>query len=73
MSRVMAISNHERVGKALEILISDLKPLVERELKNICHAVIRRSNYASGTCLRAVCDCRLGVQPRADNMGAASR
>ena len=30
----MAISNHERVGKALEMLTSGLKPFVERELKN---------------------------------------
>jgi len=30
----MAITNHERVGKALEFLSSGLKPFVERELKN---------------------------------------
>jgi predicted AAA+ superfamily ATPase len=30
----MAITNHERVGKALELLTSGLKPFVERELKN---------------------------------------
>src|SRR6266446_8438468 len=30
----MAISNHERVGKALEMLTSGLQPFVERELKN---------------------------------------
>ncbi|MBI5244421.1 MAG: hypothetical protein HY922_12205 [Elusimicrobia bacterium] len=29
----MAITNHERVGKMLELLASGLKPLVERELK----------------------------------------
>jgi len=30
----MAITNHERVGKALEMLATGLKPFVERELKN---------------------------------------
>jgi hypothetical protein len=29
----MAISNHERVGKALELLREGLRPFVERELK----------------------------------------
>src|SRR5262245_41865756 len=29
----MAISNHERVGKALELLKNGLRPFVERELK----------------------------------------
>jgi hypothetical protein len=31
----MAITNHERVGKALELLTAGLTPSVERELKNI--------------------------------------
>ena len=30
----MAITNHDRVGKALELLTSGLKPFVERELKS---------------------------------------
>ncbi len=30
----MAISNHDRVGKALELLTSGLKPFIERELKS---------------------------------------
>jgi hypothetical protein len=30
----MAISNHERVGKALELLRAGLAPFVERELKS---------------------------------------
>jgi hypothetical protein len=30
----MAITNHERVGKALEMLTGGLKPFVERELKS---------------------------------------
>ena len=30
----MAITNHERVGKALELLTGGLQPFVERELKN---------------------------------------
>ena len=29
----MAISNHERVGKVLEVLNKGLKPFIERELK----------------------------------------
>jgi len=31
----MAITNHERVGKALELLTGGLQPFVERELKNV--------------------------------------
>ena len=31
----MAITNHERVGKALELLRAGLSPFVERELKNV--------------------------------------
>ena len=31
----MAISNHERVGKALDLLKSGLAPFVEREFKNL--------------------------------------
>lgn len=31
----MAITNHERVGKMLDLLSAGLKPFVERELKNI--------------------------------------
>ena len=34
----MAITNHERVGKALELLKSGLAPFVERELKNAYQA-----------------------------------
>jgi hypothetical protein len=30
----MAISNHERVGKALELLKAGLGPFIEREMKN---------------------------------------
>ena len=32
----MAITNHERVGKALELLRIGLSPFVEREFRNIC-------------------------------------
>src|SRR5437764_2119362 len=32
----MAISNHERVGKAMELLKGGLGPFVEREFRNIC-------------------------------------
>lgn len=31
----MAITNHERVGKALDLLRSGLRPFAEREFKNI--------------------------------------
>ena len=31
----MAITNHERVGKALELLTIGLQPFVERELKTV--------------------------------------
>jgi predicted AAA+ superfamily ATPase len=34
----MAITNHERIGKCLEILNKGLKPFVERELKNTYQA-----------------------------------
>src|SRR4030042_5820045 len=30
----MAITNHERIGKMLELLTTGLRPFVERELKN---------------------------------------
>jgi hypothetical protein len=30
----MAITNHDRVGKALELLTTGLKPFIERELKS---------------------------------------
>jgi len=47
----MAISNHERVGKALELVKDGLRPFVERELKardaqgwlNIVRALVRKS------------------------------
>jgi hypothetical protein len=31
----MAISNHERVGKAMDLLKQGLAPFIERELKNV--------------------------------------
>ena len=31
----MAVTNHERVGKAMELFKAGLGPFVERELKNI--------------------------------------
>lgn len=34
----MALSNHERIGKALELLADGLKPFVERELQNTYQA-----------------------------------
>lgn len=38
----MAITNHERVGKALELLKAGLGPFVERELKNVYQAETAR-------------------------------
>ena len=34
----MAITNHERVGKALELLAKGLKPFVEREMRSVYQA-----------------------------------
>ena len=31
----MAITNHERVGKAMELLKAGLRPFVEREFKSV--------------------------------------
>ena len=44
----MAISNHERVGKALELLKDGLRPFVERELKT--HHGDRWSIRGEGVC-----------------------
>ena len=33
---IMAITNHDRVGKAMELLKGGLGPFVEREFKSIC-------------------------------------
>ena len=40
----MAITNHERVGKALELLRAGLAPFIERELKNL-QTVIERISF----------------------------
>lgn len=37
----MAITNHERVGKALELLNSGLGPFAARELKNVYQANVQ--------------------------------
>ena len=34
----MAITNHERVGKALDLLTKGLKPFVEREMRSVYQA-----------------------------------
>ena len=34
----MAVTNHERVGKGLDLLRAGLSPFVERELKRAVHA-----------------------------------
>ena len=34
----MAVTNHERVGKGLELLRAGLEPFVQRELKRAVHA-----------------------------------
>lgn len=38
----MAITNHERVGKALELLKAGLAPFFEREIKNVYQAEATR-------------------------------
>ena len=39
----MAITNHERVGKAMELLKSGLGPFVEREFKNAYKETVPRA------------------------------
>ena len=39
----MAITNHERVGKAMDLLKAGLAPFVEREFKNLYRAGACRS------------------------------
>jgi hypothetical protein len=43
----MAVTNHERVGKALEALKAGLGPFVEREYKSVYHgkALSQASQY----------------------------
>src|SRR5512143_3786960 len=54
----MAITNHERVGKALELLKEGLAPFVEREFKSLY------KNRAIGEAARYVGDDRMvGKQP----------
>ena len=55
----MAISNHERVGKALELLKAGLGPFVEREVQ----AAIRAQRVDASTLLRFVEDARIGDRP----------
>ena len=55
----MAISNHERVGKALELLKAGLGPFVEREVQ----AAIRAQRVNASTLLRFVEDARIGKRP----------
>ena len=55
----MAISNHERVGKALESLKAGLGPFVEREVQRA-----RRARRIDGETLsRFVADARIGKRP----------
>ena len=44
----MAITNHERVGKAMDLLKTGLTPFVEREFKNLYRAGACRSTTLQG-------------------------
>jgi hypothetical protein len=44
----MAISNHERVGKAMELLQAGLGPFVDRELQSVFKD---RANAGAAVCL----------------------
>jgi|SRR6266851_401458 len=52
----MAITNHERVGKALELLKAGLGPVVEREFKNAYR------DRAAAEVGRFMCDDRLNAK-----------
>ena len=51
----MAITNHERVGKALELLKDGLAPFIDRELKNVYKekAAAEAAGYLGEDCLLA--------------------
>ena len=55
----MAISNHERVGKALALLKTGLGPFVQREVDG----AIKAHRVAANTLLRFVDDPRIGERP----------
>ena len=64
----MAITNHERVGKALDLLKDGLAPFVERELKaqhaqKWFEAVKARSVHRKRVCFQEVPN-RRGMPPR---------
>jgi len=44
----MAITNHERVGKAMELLKAGLAPFVEREFKQQIDTYVRNLTRALG-------------------------
>ena len=51
----MAITNHERVGKALELLKAGLGPFIEREFKNVYQGrvVTEASRFLGDDCMNA--------------------
>ena len=55
----MAISNHERVGKALEALKAGLGPFVEREM----HDAVKTRRVGAGALRSFVDDPRIGTRP----------
>ena len=59
----MAITNHERVGKAMELLKDGLGSFVERELKNAY------KDKAASQALRYVGDDKLLAKKARDRMG----
>ena len=76
----MAISNHERVGKALELLREGLRPFVERELKTYHGArwasevkeVLTDTRLGGGKgdeCRTSPCNWSLWIEPGATYFG----
>ncbi len=55
----MATTNHERVGKAMELLKAGLAPFVEREVQ----AAIKAHRVSAGTLRKVLEDARIGERP----------
>jgi len=66
----MATTNHERVGKALDLLKRGLSPFVERELKNIYQdgTPARIEQFIGGDRLQAKNRLPTGMQRRSSNL-----
>ena len=57
----MAINNHERVGKAMDLVKAGVDPFVEREFKNVFQ------EKALSAALIQLCDGRLNAKQRMAN------